>query len=211
MTPAEQIALWADKLRDMSASGLKYAENIYDRERYAAIQQIAIEMLALATGQSVEAIEPLRGPIFSRPTPLVAGIGAVIDPDARILLMRRSDNGLWGLPGGALEVGETAAAGAAREVLEETGVRCDPVALVGIYDSLRAGGPASGQHIYNITFLCRPRPGEQVAALSHAHETLETGWFAEDALPPELWPRHVPRVRDAFRVWRGEHIAQFDR
>ena len=30
MTPAEQLALWADRLRDMAASGLKYSQNIYD-------------------------------------------------------------------------------------------------------------------------------------------------------------------------------------
>ncbi|HEU5099493.1 MAG TPA: hypothetical protein VFU22_10770 [Roseiflexaceae bacterium] len=34
MTPAEQIALWSDRPRDMAATGLKYAQNIYDHERY---------------------------------------------------------------------------------------------------------------------------------------------------------------------------------
>ena len=48
MTPAEQLAFWADRLRDMAATGLKYSQNIYDHERYAAIQQIAIETLEIA-------------------------------------------------------------------------------------------------------------------------------------------------------------------
>jgi ADP-ribose pyrophosphatase YjhB (NUDIX family) len=50
-----------------------------------------------------------------------------------ILLMRRSDNGFWGPPGGYVELGESVAAAAAREVLEETGVRIELRRLVGVY------------------------------------------------------------------------------
>src|SRR5262245_1450366 len=42
MIPAEQIAFWADRLRDMAAGRLQYSQNIYDHERYSAIQQNAI-------------------------------------------------------------------------------------------------------------------------------------------------------------------------
>jgi ADP-ribose pyrophosphatase YjhB (NUDIX family) len=210
-TPAEQIALWADRLRDMAATGLRYAQDIYDHERYTAIQQMAIEMLALATSQPVAALEPLRATIFSRSSPLVAGAAAVIDARGEILLMRRSDNRLWNMPGGILEVGEIPAAGVVREVLEETGVRCEPIALVGVYDN-RQWETGVAQHLYKFTFLCRPLDdGQPIAAPSHAIETLETGWFAEDALPNDLSAGHVQRVRDAFKVWRGEQRAYFDK
>jgi ADP-ribose pyrophosphatase YjhB (NUDIX family) len=211
MTPAEQIAFWADRLRDMAATGLKYSQNIYDHERYAAIQQIAIEMLALATEQPVAALEPLRATIFARSSPLIAGAAAVIDDHSRILLMRRSDNRLWNMPGGILEVGETPAAGVVREVLEETGVHCEPVALVGIYDNRRWESNVA-QHIYKFTFLCRPLDGGQVVETpSHAIETLEIGWFAEDALPDDLFTGHIHRIQDAYRIWRGEQKAHFDK
>jgi 8-oxo-dGTP pyrophosphatase MutT (NUDIX family) len=210
LTPAEQIAFWSDKLRDMAATGLKYAQNIYDHERYAALQQIAIEMLGLATERPPAELEPLRETIFSRASPLVAGTAAIIDDDGKILLMRRSDNRLWNMPGGILEVGETPGAGVVREALEETGVRCEPVALVGVYDN-RLWETGVVQQLYKFTFLCKPldreRPPEPA---SHAVETLETGWFAEDGLPDDLFAGHVPRVRDAFRVWRGDQRAHFD-
>ena len=210
MTPAEQIALWSDKLRDMAATGLKYAQNIYDHERYQAIQQIAIEMLALATERPLAELEPLRDTIFSRASPLVAGTAAVIDEDGKILLMRRSDNRLWNMPGGILEVGETPAAGVVREALEETGVRCAPIALVGVYDN-RMWETGVIQHLYKFTFLCKPIDAEQLREpASHAIETLEIGWFAENALPDDLFAGHIQRVRDAFRVWRGEQRAHFD-
>ena len=107
MTPAEQIALWADKLRDISAMGLLFSKNIHDEAAFRAVQTIAMEMLALATGESLEQIEPLRAPVFSRPTPAVAGDAAVIDDKGQILLIQRADNGKWAMPGGAFEVGET--------------------------------------------------------------------------------------------------------
>src|SRR6266511_661734 len=190
LTPTEQIAFWADKLRYMAATGLKYAQNIYDHQRYQAIQQIAIEMLGLATERPVDELEPLRETIFSRSSPLVAGTAAIIDDDGKMLLMRRSDNRLWNMPGGILEVGETPAAGVVREVLEETGARCEPIALVGVYDN-RMWETGVIQHLYKFTFLCKLlEGGQEGVAPAHAIETLEIGWFAEDALPEGLFVGH---------------------
>jgi ADP-ribose pyrophosphatase YjhB (NUDIX family) len=84
------------------------------------------------------------------------GDGAVIDPDGRLLMDRRADNGMWAMPGGALEVGETPAEGVVWEVLEETGVHCRPVAMVGVFDS-RLCGTESRHHLYHFVFLCRRR------------------------------------------------------
>jgi hypothetical protein len=114
MTPAQQIALWADQLRDMAALGVHFAGNVYDAERYRVLQSLAIEMLAFATDEPFDAFEPLRAPIFARPTPLSTGDAAIIDEDGRILLIQRADNCCWAMPGGAFEVGETPAQGALR-------------------------------------------------------------------------------------------------
>ena len=209
--PAEQIALAADRLRDMAAAGLRYAEGIYDHERYQAIQQIALELLALANGDTLAAFEPLRATIFARSSPLLAGAAAVIDDEGMILLQRRADNGLWNMPGGVMEVGETPAQAVVRELLEETGLRCQPIALVGVYDN-RYWEPGVVQHMYKLTFLCASLDGRQpVQPPSHALETAELGWFAEHNLPTGLFEGHRQRITDAFRAWRGEPRAYFDR
>jgi len=207
--PAEQIALWADKLRDVSAMGLHFADNPHDREAYQTVQNIAMEMLALATDGSLEQLEPLRAPIFSRPTPLAVGDAAVIDDAGRILLVQRADNGKWAMPGGALEVGETPAEGVVREALEETGVRCRAVALIGVFDS-RLCGTTGRHHMYQLTFLCEPLNSAEVCRPSHAHEVLDIHWFAEDELPDDIDPGHISRIPEAFRVWRNEGRAFFD-
>lgn len=206
--PAQQIALWADQLRAMSVQALHYVDNPYDEERYHQINAIALEMLALATGDSLTALESLRDTALQQPTPFAVGDAAVIDQQGRILLIRRADNGLWAMPGGALDVGETAAEGVVREALEETGVACEAVGLVGIFDS-RFCGTKSRHHLYQIVFLCRPTAAANVEA-SHAHEVHETQWFTEAELPNAIDPGHISRIPIAFQVYRGERPPFFD-
>ncbi|HMN26753.1 MAG TPA: NUDIX hydrolase N-terminal domain-containing protein, partial [Caldilineaceae bacterium] len=124
MSLAQQLSLWADKLRGLSALGLHYAEHLYERERWTQVQDIAVEIFAQASGEAPETLEPLRGTVLAHATPLAVGDAAIIDAAGRILLIQRADNGLWAMPGGAFEVGETPAEGAVREALEETGVHC---------------------------------------------------------------------------------------
>ena len=204
---AAKIAFWADRLRDISALGLHFAENSYDQTRYRAVQDTAMEMYALASGETLDELEPLRATLFSRPTPLTVGDAAVIDSAGRILLMQRADDHKWAMPGGALEVGETPAAGVVREAFEETGVRCLAVALVGVFDS-RLCGLISHHQMYAFIFLCRPIG--DIPSHFQCDETLDTGWFAEDALPEAMQPGHLGRIPEAFRVWRGDPSAYFD-
>lgn len=206
----QQIALWADRLRDIAAMGMRYTRDVHDRNAYVATQTVAMEMAAAATGQTLDDLEPLRVPIFSRATPFSTVDAAVIDDDGRILLIQRADNHRWAMPGGACEVGETPAQGAARETLEESGVRCEPVSLVGVFDSRLCGVPTS-HHLYMFVFLCRLVDQEHVGSASHAMEVDGMGWFAEDALPADLDPGHVTRIPLAYRAWHGERTTYFDR
>jgi ADP-ribose pyrophosphatase YjhB (NUDIX family) len=208
MTVAKKIALWADKLRDISASGLRFSKDIYDLENYRSIQTIAMEMLALATDTSLEQLEPLRTSIMSRATPFSCGDAAVINDAGEILLIQRADSHKWALPGGAMCVGETPAEGVVREAFEETGVRCKPVELVGVYDS-RINNDGSPLHLYIFVFLCKPsaQPAEEP---SHAIEILDRGWFAKENLPVPLEMSHVARIQDAFDCWQGNSRTYFD-
>lgn len=62
-----------------------------------------------------------------------AASAIVVNDEGNILLHRRSDNDLWALPGGAMEIGESIAETARREVKEETGLDVKPEYIVGIY------------------------------------------------------------------------------
>ncbi len=122
-------------------------------------------------------------PILQRP---ILGASAAVFHADKILLVKRGQNpgkGLWSLPGGKIEFGETAKAAAAREVLEETGIAASIGQLAGLYEiigpemhfaiacftattistSLRAASDAAAAQFFNL---------DQIAALPLAPNTL---------------------------------------
>lgn len=78
-------------------------------------------------------IKDLRKLVGNRPLILTGASVLLIDEKKRVLLQQRTDNGLWGLPGGLMEPGETIEETARREVYEETGLAVTDLRLYGIY------------------------------------------------------------------------------
>lgn len=69
---------------------------------------------------------------------MVPSVNIVVENDrGEVLLIRRTDNGNYALPGGAIDLGESMTQAAVREVKEETGVDCEITGLVGIYTDPR--------------------------------------------------------------------------
>jgi 8-oxo-dGTP pyrophosphatase MutT (NUDIX family) len=69
---------------------------------------------------------------------LVPSVNVVVTNEAgQILLIKRSDNDNWAIPGGAIDLGESLTQAAIRETLEETGITCEITGLVGIYTDPR--------------------------------------------------------------------------
>jgi 8-oxo-dGTP pyrophosphatase MutT (NUDIX family) len=201
-----QLALWADELRAIGSNGLKFVKNPYDKANYQRVRRIAAEIFALVDGRAPETVERLLVRSLDHYTPMVMGDALVINDVGAMLLIQRADSALWAAPGGAFDVGETAAEGAVRECYEETGWQVEPVALIGIYDS-RVVGTLVGQHVYHLSFLCRPLSSTPDPP-PHPLETLDIGWFPEDATPP-LDVGHRVWVPNAFRHWRGEISRPF--
>ena len=119
------------------------------------------------------------------------------EPD-RILLMRRSDNAHWGLPGGYVEPGESVESAAQREVREETGYEIEVGRLVGVYSDPRTQviDYGDGRRVHAINLCFEALAGVQ-RELGTPDETLELGFFAVDALPQPFVPIHAIRVSDA--------------
>jgi ADP-ribose pyrophosphatase YjhB (NUDIX family) len=69
---------------------------------------------------------------------LVPSVNVVVsNPAGEVLLIRRSDNDNWAVPGGAIDLGESMVQAAVRETREETGIECEVTGLVGIYTDPR--------------------------------------------------------------------------
>ena len=92
-----------------------------------------------------------------------AAWAVVVNEEEKFLLQQRKDNSLWALPGGAMEIGESIAETARREVKEETGLDVIPEYIVGIYSDPKhiialADGEVRQQ--FSICFACRIIGGE---------------------------------------------------
>ena len=83
-------------------------------------------------------IDYLDDPAAPAATTIVPSANVVVTNDAgEILLIRRSDNENWALPGGAMDPGESLPDCGIRETREETGIRCEITGLVGVYTNPR--------------------------------------------------------------------------
>ena len=138
------------------------------------------------------------------PTPnaiVPASTAFVRDSNGKILLVKRLDNGLWALPGGVIEFGESASMAAVREVEEETGIKVEITGLVGIYSdprSLIAYDDGEVRQQFTICFRAKVVGGE----LRGSDESTDVGWIDEDELP-NLTMHHVQRMRVNHGLERG--------
>ncbi|MFG2120753.1 NUDIX domain-containing protein [Streptomyces sp. NPDC048710] len=131
-----------------------------------------------------------------------AASAVVVDDSGRILLQRRSDNGMWALPGGAMNIGESLPDCAVRETREETGLDVEIVGIVGTYTNPRhvfAYDDGEVRQEFSICFLAQPVAGH----LAVSEESTDVRWFepAEvDALPM------VTSIRKRVNDWRNGNM-----
>jgi 8-oxo-dGTP pyrophosphatase MutT (NUDIX family) len=99
-------------------------------------------------------INELRKSIGNQPLLMVGSTVLVLDTQNRLLMMKRSDGGYWGVPGGAMELGETTEETARRELLEETGLEVDEITLFGVFSGkeLYHRYP-NGEEVYNVSIV----------------------------------------------------------
>ena len=112
---------------------------------------------------------------------VVAATAFVQDESGRILLVRRSDNGLWAMPGGGMDVGERVADAVVRETREETGYGVEVVDLIGVYSDpahVMAYDDGEVRQQFALAFRCRLVEGEA----QPSSETPELRWATVEEL-----------------------------
>lgn len=191
------VARWLQKpwpfpagLNRQGLHALRDASGLTRREFYLRYIHAVGEMNVLEVPHSGSAEEIFCDSKPGDTRPRLAASVAVVQ-NGRLALARRDDFDIWCLPGGHVEVGETLAQAARREVEEETGLQVELTRLVGIYSDPQvfqrgihlvqfAGYPTGG--------ALRPRPGE----------TVEVDFFAGDELPEYVLFGNRLRTQDAL-------------
>jgi len=131
---------------------------------------------------------------------LKPGVAVVIlNEEHQVLLQKRADVGLWGIPSGHVEIGETVSEAAVREVKEETNLNIRIQKLIGVYSD--PGSQVfvypSGKTVHFITtcFLAEIVGGE---LRCDSNESLAVQFFSPQHLPPDLLRMHPQWLADAL-------------
>lgn len=103
-------------------------------------------------------------------------VTAIVRDDAgRVLMIERADNGLWAVPGGAQDIGETTVQAAVRETREETGIDVEVIGVAGIYSNPRhviAYDNGEVRQEFSVCFHARPLGGR----VTPSTETTRVHW-----------------------------------
>lgn len=175
--------IWLDfaiRIQSIAQAGLQYGKDKYDRERYAALREIAAEMLSVRTGLPLDRSYDLFCNETGYQTPKIDTRGAVFI-DGKILLVHEN-NGTWSLPGGWCDVDQSVASNTEKEVREETGFVVSAQKLIAVQDWRRHNVTNHAYGIIKIFVLCRYERG----TFRENIETTEIGLFKREELPQRL-------------------------
>ncbi|MEE8218003.1 MAG: NUDIX hydrolase N-terminal domain-containing protein [Vicinamibacteria bacterium] len=168
---------WAQRVQSIAQTGLTYAQDPYDRERYEQLREIAVEMTSAGFDEDVEAVRPVFASAIGYPTPKV-DVRAVVFRGDELLLVRERRSRRWTFPGGWADVGDTPSAAAERETLEESGYRVQAEKALAILDKTRHEHPPSLDYTYKILIACHLEGGEPRTS----NEIEDVGFFTADAI-----------------------------
>jgi 8-oxo-dGTP pyrophosphatase MutT (NUDIX family) len=162
-------------------------------QRFQSPDLRELDIVKVDTNVIMSYIRELRQLVGNRPLIMVGAAVLVLDSQKRLLLLRRSDNHCWGIPGGAMEPGESLEDTARRETLEESGLVIGELSLYGVFS-----GPElyyrypDGAEVYNVTAVYTPSDVRGELRLDVEH--IEAGYFDLHDLPSPLSPPIQPII-----------------
>lgn len=188
-----------DEIRAIGQLGLNYSDDPFDRERYERLLRLASKEYADISGLPEAEVDALFRRELGYITPKVGCNGAIINPQGHFLLVKRSDNGKWCLPGGYAEVGLSPQENCRREVWEETGLEVEVGDLVDVFHAL-PGQYDQPNTVYIILYLCTVTGG----TLTPSHETPVVGFYDHTTVT-DWHTNHAQRVERAYKYWIKNH------
>lgn len=173
----DRIVEWAKELQSLAQAGLYYGHDIYDKERYQRIRDIAAEMMLMRSDVPAEKITGLFCGDEGYQTPKV-DTRAAIFRDRKILLV--CEKGKWSMPGGWCEYNLSPAENVIKETKEEAGLDVSVKMVIAIQDRDKHNPPPYVFGVVKIFYLCEIIGGGFVAN----NETSESRFFSIDECPP---------------------------
>jgi ADP-ribose pyrophosphatase YjhB (NUDIX family) len=197
---------WAREIQALSQTGLHFAENQYQRERFSRLFEIAADIISVHSDLDQAELVEIFNDQIGYATPRIDVRGAVFQKGKLLLVCERADGG-WTMPGGWADVGDVPSTAVEREVLEEAGFEVSAQRVIGVYDANRTG-PLEVFHAFKIVFLCDILGGEPRTS----NETSQVGFFSRDDIPEFLSGERTRQrhIDDAFIANSVDQPTIFD-
>ena len=183
---------FAERVQAIAQTGLAYAKDPYDRERYEELRGIAVQMAAAASAARERRSGWPSPPGLGYPTPKV-DVRAVVFRGDELLLVRERRSGRWTVPRRLGRRGRHARRG--RRTRDARGERLPRARrqAPGLLDKARHAHPPSVDYTYKVLIGCRLEGGEPVTS----HEIDAVGFFARTRTPISTSTAR-PRVRSSW-------------
>ena len=197
---------WAREIQALSQTGLHFAENHYQRERFSRLFEIAADIISVHSDLDQAELVEIFNDQIGYATPRIDVRGAVFQKGKLLLVCERADGG-WTMPGGWADVGDVPSTAVEREVLEEAGFEVSAQRVIGVYDANRIR-PLEIFHAFKIVFLCDILGGEPRTS----NETSRVEFFSRDDIPKFLSGERTRQrhIEDAFIANSGDQPTIFD-
>jgi len=186
----------ARRIQAISQSGLRYAENEFDLQRYEELRELSIQLASQVSYASIEKIRDIFTCETGFQTPKV-DIRAVVIKEGKILLGRERADNRWSMPGGFADVNYSPTAVAEKEVFEETGLRVKANRLLAVVDTDKHNFPPLEYHYYKLVILCDYIDGDPQGSI----ETYESAFFSFENLPDLSIQRNT---KELFELIKGQ-------
>jgi ADP-ribose pyrophosphatase YjhB (NUDIX family) len=180
-------------VRAIAQTGLHYATDPFDRERYEKLLAIAVQEYADRSGLERDVVRERFARELGYVTAKVGVDAALFDEHDRVLLVRRADDDKWGLVAGWVDGREIPEEAILREVAEEVGLAARVTGLVGVF-ARPAGLHGNPHSVVSIVYLCEALGGE---LRPQPHEVREIAWQAIDDVRTDDWHHHHEKLARA--------------
>lgn len=178
MMTENEILKIARRIQAIAQSGLHFAENDFDRDRYEELRTLSVRLTGTICDTEPERLRDLFTNETGFQTPKI-DVRSVVIKDGKILMAKEKLDGKYSIPGGFADINYSPSEVAVKEVREETGLNVRFNRVLAIADTDRHGFPPLPYHYYKLVMLCDLIDGE----LSDSIETTGAGFFDFDNLP----------------------------
>lgn len=200
MNKNEKWLEWAVELQSLAQAGLYYGKDIFDKERYERIRDIASEMVAYKTDISSDKVKDLFCCETGYQTPKLDSRAAIFKGD-KILLVQEK-NGRWSLPGGWVDVNISVKENVIKEVKEDTGLEVTADMVIAVQDREKHNLPVYAYKVCKIFVLCSVIGGE----FEENSETVQSDYFGIDELPElSLEKNNEEQIKMCFDAYYSDN------